>query len=317
MKILIATPAPRGSNTGNRITAERWARIFRDLGHTVTVSSDESLRSGRYDLLVALHALKSAEIILEFRKQFPSNPIVVALTGTDLHRDLGRDPATRQSLNFADRIVLIEPRGKNLLDKSLQKKCSIILQSATPPVRRAARRAKSFSVSIIGHLRKEKDPFLIVKALNLLPSHSRIQVVHIGQPYNGEMKSRAQKAGKACRRYRWLGRQSHSETKRLLSNSDLTVLTSKIEGAPNVISEAIVCSTPVLTTEITATVGMLGEDYPGFFPVGDAERLAQLLLRCEREKGFLRQLNRYLQKLKPKFSPAKERRSWKELLNRI
>src|SRR5262245_20802949 len=33
MMICIVTPAPPGSRKGNRLTAERWARLFVELGH--------------------------------------------------------------------------------------------------------------------------------------------------------------------------------------------------------------------------------------------------------------------------------------------
>ena len=42
MKISLVTPAGKQSRAGNRTTAERWARILRDLGHRVNVSQEDS-----------------------------------------------------------------------------------------------------------------------------------------------------------------------------------------------------------------------------------------------------------------------------------
>ena len=62
--IHIVTPAPRGSRKGNRITADRYAQLLRALGHHVTVGTDER----DCDLLLALHARKSAPAMRRFRR---------------------------------------------------------------------------------------------------------------------------------------------------------------------------------------------------------------------------------------------------------
>ena len=53
------------------------------------------------------------------------------------------------------------------------------------------------------------------------------------------------------------------------------------------ISEAAVAGVPVLASRMDGNVGLLGADYPGYFPVGDTEALARLLERLEREPRFV------------------------------
>ena len=56
MRILLVTPSvPRGG-MGNRVTALRWVRMLRGLGHRVMVVSEYG--SEPCDVLVALHARK-------------------------------------------------------------------------------------------------------------------------------------------------------------------------------------------------------------------------------------------------------------------
>src|SRR5437867_13026504 len=95
-RIVLVTPAAPGSRSGTRVTATRWARVLRELGHTVTVTCE--WRGTRCDALIALHARKSARSIARFRRAHPDGALVVALTGTDLYHDLHRPGAARRSL---------------------------------------------------------------------------------------------------------------------------------------------------------------------------------------------------------------------------
>ncbi len=54
MKIVLITPPGPTSRTGNKVAANRWARLLRQLGHRVRVAFDYDGRPA--DLLVAVHA---------------------------------------------------------------------------------------------------------------------------------------------------------------------------------------------------------------------------------------------------------------------
>src|SRR6267378_2572394 len=109
MKIGIVTPAPPDSRHGNRITAVRWATILRGLGNHVSIL--QTYDGKPYDLLVALHARKSHSSIINFRQQRPVAPIVVALTGTDLYRDIRINYLANESLDMATRIIVLQPKA--------------------------------------------------------------------------------------------------------------------------------------------------------------------------------------------------------------
>ena len=95
------------------------------------------------------------------------------------------------------------------------------------------------------------------------------------------------------------------------------VLSSILEGGANVISEAVVAGLPVVASEIAGSVGLLGQDYPGYYPVGDTAALAKLILRAEQEPAYLNDLRRHCAARAALFDPARERNSWQELLGRI
>src|SRR6476659_9296994 len=101
MRITIVTPAPAGSTHGNRITAIRWAGMLKQLGHRISVGVTFDDRPA--DLLIALHARRSYASVKRFHRQRPEAPIVVALTGTDVYRDLKNDPRAEKALAVAHR----------------------------------------------------------------------------------------------------------------------------------------------------------------------------------------------------------------------
>ncbi len=267
--------------------------------------------------MIALHARKSAKSISEFRSKIVHGRVIVALTGTDLHHDLGRSDLVDQSLLQADRIVLLEPLGKAKLDRSLQAKSFVIFQSSTPVANPPTKLTRFFEVSVLGHLRKVKDPFRTALAVRRLPASSRVRVVHFGRALTPQMESAAKREMVRNSRYRWLGPVSHGEAQRRLARSRLTVLSSEAEGGPAVLSEAIVNQVPILATRIDTTLGMLGTSHPGFFEFADTETLAQLILRAETDSMYYRSLRAAGNQLRTRFSRGREVMAWRSLLKEL
>ena len=312
MNILIVTPAPRASRRGNRVTALRWASHLRALGHRVKLR--ERYGGEGCDVLVALHASRSANSVARFRAEHPARPLVVAISGTDLYGGGGLDDAALRSLELATRIVVLQPQAVRALPASVRAKTRTILQSAPAPDHREAPAASTFDVCVLGHLREIKDPFRAAHASLRLPATSRIRIVHAGEAMSPEMAEKARSLAAQSARYRWVGDLPRRDALRLLGRSRLLVLSSFGEGGANVVSEAIAASVPVLASRIDGSVGLLGDDYPGFFPPGDTAALAALLLRCEEDPAFLAGLRQRCDALRPSFDPARERASWAGLL---
>ncbi len=315
MRIGIITPAPPGSNYGNRVTAVRWAQILRKLGHQVSIA--EKYDEQPFDLLIALHARRSSPSITRWRRKNPDSPLIVALTGTDLYSDIRTNRRADESLKLADRIVVLHPTAVKKLTLSLRKKTRVIYQSVKAKSVRPNRRTplRVFDVCVIGHLRPVKDPFRAALASRLLPATSQIRIRQIGRAMTKQMLEKARGEMKLNPRYRWLGEMSRVRTLRVLANSDLCVIPSRIEGGANVLSEAIVAGVPVLASRIDGNSGIVGQNYPGLFGVGDTRELARLMKRAESDPKFLSQLKTRAKKLAPLFDPAREERAWANLLN--
>ncbi len=318
MRAVIVTPAEPGSLTGNRVTAERWAQRLAELGHEVRVltawDGERVDPVDPVDLLVALHARKSHASVVRFSERFPGAPIVVGLAGTDVYVDLHDGEKALDSLYRARRLVALQRLVACRLPPELRERVRVIHQSAEPPAERPPPATDAFEVCVLAHLRAVKDPLLAARAARRLPAESRLRVRHAGQALDEKLADAARREESDNPRYRWLGPLPRDEARGLLASSRVLVLCSSSEGGANVVSEAIACGVPVLSTRIDGSVGLLGDDYPGFFGVGDEAALAELLRRVETDAAFLGELRRRCATLAPLFTPQAERRAWRDLL---
>ena len=315
MKICLVTPAPTYSRKGNRVTALRWARILRELDHRVIII--EQYRGERCDLMVALHARRSHASIVRFRREHPQLPLILALTGTDLYGDIHTDASAQESLEIADRFILLQPAGIEELAEHLRDKAWVIYQSVTAPPGKFSPKKNVFELCVLGHLRSVKDPFQTAMAVRHLPPSSRIQVVHVGGALTDDMKIEADAEESTNPRYRWLGELPRWRALRVLARSRALVLTSQMEGGANAVSEAIACAVPVVSSRISGSIGLLGADYPGYFPVGDTPALTDLLMRLEMDAAFYEALKTWCEELKPIVDPDGERQRWRDLLQKL
>ncbi len=321
MRVAMVCPAPAGSRLGNRVTALRWKEILRELGHDVVITTASP--RGPYDVLLALHARHSAEAVRWSRETHPARPIVVALTGTDLYRDILHDAAAQRSLDLADLLIVLHDRGSLALPRSYRAKVRVIRQSADvprvpKPTKRVARAARvSFDVAFVAHLRAEKDPLRAALAARALPAESRLRIIHVGRALSHEFGAAADAEQARNPRYRWLGEVSPTASRALIARSQLLVLTSVMEGGANVLVEAIVAGTPILASRIPACVAALGARYPGLFKVGDTAALSRLFCRAERDPKFLAALAREVRTRRPLCSRTVETSAWRALLREL
>jgi putative glycosyltransferase (TIGR04348 family) len=312
----IVSPAPPGANNGNRRTAERWARYLgpQARGRVLTAWDSEPL-----DLLIALHARRSAGSIAAWaswrRTQSPGSvlPLIVVLTGTDLYHDIGSSVQAQRSLELADALVVLQDAGLQALPARLRHKAHVIYQSA-PARKTLDKTADRLRVVMVGHLRAEKLPQTLFSAALDLHHRPDIRIDHIGAALDAALGRAAARTAAACPGYRWLGDLEHSATLRWIQRAHVLVHTSRIEGGAHVILEAVRCGTPVIASDIAGNRGMLGPDYDGYFPVGDAAALARVLQRCRDEPRWLARLARQCRARARLFAPERERRAVRALV---
>jgi len=315
MRIILVTPAPPKSRAGNRTTAARWAAILTSLGHRVEITTDFSGQNA--DLMIALHAWRSANSIQQFAEAFPRRPLIVAITGTDAYRFTHTHPdTTLQSIRLADHLVGLHDLISNTLPPDMRHKMHVIYQSALPITKRQPYK-RYFHVSVMGHLREEKDPLRPALAARHLPASSRIKVHQYGKAHSDEWAKLARTEMQTNPRYTWHDEIAHHQIRQVYQRTNLLVLPSRMEGGANVISEAVVAGVPVIASDIEGSIGLLGEDYPGYYPVENEQALADLMLKAETDRTFYKKLERACIAKQPLFTPENETRGWRELLSTL
>jgi putative glycosyltransferase (TIGR04348 family) len=311
MNIHIITPAGAGRRSGNRHTAQRWRDFLRDAGHRVTLAAQWD--GSAADVLIALHARKSSAAVRQFHQACPDRPLILVLTGTDLYRDIKTHATAKRSLELASRLVVLQPAGVQELAPHLRAKTRVIYQSAATPLRQRSLR-HGFRIAVVGHLRNEKDPFRAALALGHLPVLQNLELVQLGEALTPMMARTAKRYARAEPRYHWLGSKTHAETLRRMAASHLLVVSSVMEGGANVICEAARLGLPVLASRISGNVGMLGTDYPGYYPLRDDRALARLIARAAGDHAFYEKLKHAVRVRRSLFAPAAERRGVLRLL---
>lgn len=315
LKVEIVTPAPQGTTLGNRITAQRYARLLRDLGLGAKVV--ESWSGAPCDLLIALHGKKSAASIRRFAGTYPRTPLVVVLTGTDVYDSAGPGPEVANSLALATLVVVLQSSAVDALTPAVRAKARVILQSSERSSGEARALEGVFEVVALAHLRGVKDPFLPAEAVRGLPDASRLRISHVGAALDRGMERRAREESARNPRWRWLGERSHKAALHVLARAQGFVQTSLSEGGSSALSEALLAGKPILATRIPGSVGMLGADHPGLFEAGDAAALGGLLERLERDAVWREELAQRSRRLAPSFVIDAEREAWRALLAEV
>lgn len=315
MRILIISPASAKSTLGNGVTALRYAVLLRSLGHRVAIAREWQAQPA--DLLIALHARRSAASVQQFRLAHPGRGIVLVLTGTDVYRDIRTNKSAQKAMRTADRLVTLQPRALEELDRSLRRKARAIVQSARIWPLRSRTPEVAHSACVLGHLRVEKDPLRTALAVRMLARTIDLQVRQAGIALDERYLKRAQDAMDRDQRYRYLGSLSRRAATALLRRSDLMVLSSRMEGGANVLCEAIAADTPVIASSIAGNAGILGPNYPGYYAAGDTRALARLLERAATDPAFYGALRRECRRLRPLVRPARERTAWRRLLREL
>ncbi|MDI9330468.1 MAG: selenoneine biosynthesis selenosugar synthase SenB [Alphaproteobacteria bacterium] len=282
-RVGIVTPALADANNGNWQTARRWSRMLSGTCRVHLLSRWPDEEAPELDVLLALHARRSASSIAAWAERHPKRPLIVALTGTDLYRDILTDASAQRSLQLANRLVVLQEAGPLELTEPLRAKCRVVFQSSTSRLT-LGKSLRHLRVVVVGHLRSEKSPQTVWEIAQRLTPQDGITLDHLGVALDPALGEAAIATMQACPHYRWLGGVSHAQSRRQIQRAHLLLHPSQMEGGAHVVMEAITCGTPVLASKVAGNIGMLGVDYDGYFDWGDAAAATELLRECRRSQ---------------------------------
>lgn len=311
-RIVLASPARAGAPSGNGSTAARWRQLWTSSGHEVRVTTTAAVTGA--DVLVALHATKCKDAIDAWRAVHATRPLIVAVSGTDMHGTAQR--RFRRSLDMADAIVVLQPLALESLSKPHRKKARCILQSV-PKITRTPPREDVFEIAVVAGLRRVKDPLRAAHAVKRVPATSKLVVTHYGPALDEAFAQQATRLMRACDRYHWHGSQSRTRTHALLGRARALCLSSRSEGGANVLSEAIAAGLPVICSHIPGNLGILGPDWPATFPAGDTIALRDELVRFEQDAAHRDDLEVRIQARAASVRPETERKAWRDLFDSL
>ena len=325
-RVVIVSPALANANNGNWQTAWRWSRMLRQ---EFEVEITQKWNGNPVEVMLALHARRSADSIGLWADSKGCTANVaglgVVLTGTDLYRDIHSDLLAQRSLTLAQKLVVLQELGIQSLDAAHRGKAQIIFQS-TSSRQMLVKPTRHLRALMVGHLRDEKSPQTLFSAAQLLKDHPGILLDHIGEPLDADLAKQARATALACPNYRWLGGLPHETTRRRIQAAHLLIHASKMEGGAHVVMEAVCSGTPVLASKIDGNAGMLGASYPGYFELGDAAGLADLLIKVRTQQtsnaplpnhSLITQLQAHCAQRAALFSPTAERAALVKLVREL
>jgi putative glycosyltransferase (TIGR04348 family) len=277
--VVIVSPALAAANNGNWQTARRWRNLLRvDFRARITLSWPDEASAGD-DIMLALHARRSAAAIQAWAQTRGGQQLAVVLTGTDLYQDIEQDAQAQQSLALAGRLVVLQDLGVQAVPAEHRPKTRVVYQS-TSARQTLPKSDRHLRALMVGHLREVKSPQTLFEAARLLAGRPDIRIDHIGAAGEPRWAELARATERECPAYHWLGELPHGQARRAIQRAHVLVHTSAMEGGAHVVMEAVRSGTPVLASRVPGNVGMLGVDYAGYFEHGRALQLAALLERC-------------------------------------
>jgi len=306
--IVLATPYLADANNGNWRTAARWSKLLAPDYRTILQAATDKPPTVRAVAMIALHARRSRAAIAAW--QATGRPLIVTLTGTDLYGDLpAGDGAALASVAQADRLIVLQADALAHLSATARSKADVVHQSARTLRPFAAKSHERLRCLFVAHLRDEKDPRTVYEAWLDLPAHVPATLGIVGEALDPALGDAARALAEVDPRVKVLGGRPHPWTRQAIRRAHAVVVASRMEGGANVVVEAVTSGTPVLASRISGNVGMLGDDYAGYFDAGDAGALARLVARAHRDRAFLAHLGAQCRSRATLFAPAVERRA--------
>lgn len=305
MRVAIIVPAHLPPATGNQVTAARLAAGLRRNGVHVTVApaAEAAAAAAGADVLHALHARK-AGVATRLAAAAARIPYSVTCTGTDVEMDLYRDAGRAEMgavLADAGGIAVFHAGASASLRRAwpaLADRIAVIPQAPVlpPPAGRSRAdwglRPTDLVFLLPAGLRPVKQPALALAPLAALQREVPCLRWLVVGPELDAGCAAAFKAAIAPHPWaRYLGAVSRPALVDLYRLADVVLNTSRAEGGPNSILEAMKLGKAVLAADVPGNRALIDDGKDGLLFAG-ADGLAQPARRLARDALLRRRLGR-------------------------
>ena len=225
------------------------------------------------------------------------------------------------TFRLSDSIVLQTQRVRKHLNASLHNKTVVIPNPVlTPPLQciRHPTQGLRFQVVAIGRLEYPKAYDTLIKAFSKVHSlHPSWKLVIVGKgSLERELKGLCQNLG-IVDSVEWI--ESTDNVHELLSQSDIFVLSSRYEGFPNALCEAMACGLAVVATDCDFGPREIIRDKENgiLVPVDDEEKLAEGIRLLIEDDTLRRKVGESAQHIAHEYSLSTITQHWKHLIERL
>jgi glycosyltransferase involved in cell wall biosynthesis len=310
--VRILTPFGAQSGMGNWRTASRYCELLSGVGMEVKIFEPSgiaraSMASSLPKVAVVLNAFRCAQQVQAFVKA--KIPVLLVITGTDLYGALSPGKKNghayqqaEQAMMSASVIMTLQAQAqREISDRWPQLASRVHCLLQTSPIRKPSAplltaQSKTVRFLVAGHIREEKDPRTAFHAFHSafpegwgLRADGRrvpVRLIQVGGEQDKGLASEMRKLASRFPGIRMEGTLSHAQTMRQMTQVHALLQPSVSEGGALVVAEAVACQLPIIASDIPAHLGQLGPAYPGLFPVGNVDQLAQTLTRFIADEAY-------------------------------
>ena len=228
------------------------------------------------------------------RLGIPTVTTVHGFTGGGLKNRLYEWLQRRAFRRFDAVVAVSKPLGETLVLAGVSSGRVHVIPNAAPSLGAALDRVEArrelglpsvgFTIGWVGRLSLEKGPDILVEALALLPAD--VTAVMIGDGRAGPALRRLAAERRVGERIRWCGLVS--DAGRLFRAFDCFVLSSRTEGTPIVLFEAMATDVPIVTTAVGGVPDVVSERDAVLVRPEDPQALAEAVLNVRNDPAAAR-----------------------------
>ncbi len=290
MRILLISPFGIDDARGNSVATARLAHGFRSRGHFVTILSDVVRLSAEPDELtetmravtataeaaLIMHATHGASAAVFLRKA--GIPYVVSFRGTDVHNlpmDTGNETALHSTLEHAARIIVFHDQMLRQLNdrySDIDEKVIIVPNGLDLPDSTRDFRAElgigsdAVVMMSLAGLRDIKRPLFALSAvMRLITDYPGLRFVRAGPALDPGIREALDRIAAESPWLIDLGQIPHDDVSAFLRMGDIFVSTSRAEGMPHAVNEAMMRGRALLLSDISGHRAMAEPDVEALF----------------------------------------------------